>query len=477
MKIVLATPPQPEKGSYRAFYPQLGLLYLASYAEKNCRIRDLTVDYVEGSLFHIDGFLDRISRMNPDVIGLNIVSTNSSIAYKTINSLKEKLPNSLIVCGGPHPTACPIDVLQRSKTDVCIVGEGEITFQQLLEAYERNTSYSNIAGIAIRRNGQVVQTPIRPLIADLDSIPFPAWEKINIRNYQGYFLQKAWPDVHIMTSRGCPFNCTFCANAVWKLTKPWIRLRSPENVAKEVEYLVNKGVREIYDFSAEFNASEKWAIKVADKISDIQPGIPFKTLLRADKISERLASSLSKMGCWLASVGIESGNQEVLNGINKGISINQVIRGLNLLKKYDIKVHGFFMIFNVWEENGILRVETPEMCRKTLKFARQLVSAGLLDHLSWATNSPLPGAKLFDIAMKYNLLDKSIAFSDFDFEDMPMTLPGISPRDITRVKFEGMCLQVYSSFLHKGVNMKNRELLTRKVRTFIDYGLSYFLSR
>ncbi len=477
MKVVLTNPPHPEKGYYRAYYPSLGLLYLASYLEKHYAIGNLSVDYIEGSAYDPKGFLDRISRLNPDVIGLTFATSTSSMAYSMINLLKERLPNSLIVCGGPHVTALPADVLQRSKSDVCVIGEGEVTFLKLVEAYERKTLISNIDGIAVRQGRQVVQSSVRPLIADLDSIPFPAWEKINIRNYQGYMWQREWPDMCYMSTRGCPFNCVFCANPVWKVTKPWIRMRSPENIAKEVNYLANLGVKELYDYADEFNASEAWANKVAEKIANLHQDLIFKTQLRADRITEKLASSLSKMGCWMAHVGIESGNQEVMDGINKELSINQVVKGLKLLKKYDIKTLGFFMIFNVWEDNGLLKFETPQMCEKTLRFARQLLSAGLLDYISWSMATPVPGSKLYDLSLKYNLIDETKSYSDYVTEKMVMSLPGVSKRDMSKIKFEGMCLQLYNNVLHRNINMKDRQIVMQKIRTIADHGLNYLLSR
>lgn len=477
MKVVLTNPPQPKKGYYRAFYPSLGLLYLASYVETYSKLSNLDVIYLEGSAYDLDGFLNKISKIDPDIIGLSVSTLNSPVSYVTINTIKKEFRHVRVICGGPHPTAMPADVLEKSRADVCVIGEGEVTFLKLLEAYATKKTLSSVEGIAVRRNGKIMLTPSRNLIRDLDSIPFPAWKKIELKNYPGYMIKRAWPDVCCTSTRGCPYNCTFCSNPVWKHSKPWLRMRSPENVAKEVEFLVGRGVKEIYDYADEFNASLDWGTKVAEKISQLNSGVLFKLQLRADKINEELAKSLNKMGCWLAHVGIESGNQEVLDGINKKISLKQVVKGLRLLKKYDIKTQGFFMIFNAWEENGKLKFENPQMCEKTLKFARELISGGLLDNISWSIATPMPGSQLYDICLRHELIDENVSFSDFDSEKMVATLPGVTKRDVSKIKFKGMCLQLYCSMLHGNINWRDRSILTHKLRTFVDHGLKYLFSK
>jgi radical SAM superfamily enzyme YgiQ (UPF0313 family) len=477
MKVLLANPPKPKKSNIQTFYPSLGLLYLASYVETYSDINNLEIIYLEGNVYDQEQFIDRIIKINPDIVGLSIATVNSLVAYDTINRLKSELENVRVICGGPHVTAIPFDVLKKSKADVCVIGEGEVTFQKLLEAYEENKKQSDIGGIAFRKNGSMFLTPDRDLIKDLDSIPFPAWDKAHLKDYAGPQLRKAWPDVCMLSTRGCPYNCTFCSNPVWKHCKPWIRLRSPKNVAKEVSYLANLGAKEIYDFADEFNANLEWSVKVAEEISHVNEDIFFKVQLRADKITEELTSSLKKMGCWLAFVGIESGNQEVLDGVNKKIRLEQVVKGLRLLKKYNIKAHGYFMIFNVWEENGELKFENPKMCERTLRFARELISGGLLDNISWSIATPEPGSQLYDISLRHELIDENTYFSDMSGDKILMRLPGISRRDISWIKFKGMTLQLYCSIFHGDINWGNRSYLTQKVRTLVDYGLSSMFSR
>jgi radical SAM superfamily enzyme YgiQ (UPF0313 family) len=470
MKVVLTNPPRRKGQRYRAFYPSLGLLYLASYAETYTQIRNLEINYIEGSAYDLDEFVKIISKINPDVVGFTFTTPTSPYAYEAINYIKRIFPDILVVCGGPHATAMPFDVLKNSKTDICVIGEGEVTFLELLEAYAKHRKFHDINGIAFRKNDEIIITPSRSLISNLDSIPFPAWSKVDLKKYSGYLLKKSWPDACIMSTRGCPFNCVFCSNPVWKYNMPWFRMRSPENVVKEVEFLGSYGVKEIFDYADEFNADIKWAIKVAEAISKSKNDISFKLQLRADRITEKLVQAISKMNCWLAHVGIESGCQATLNGINKQISLQQVVKGLQLLKKYGIKTQGFFMILNVWEENGQLRFESPEMCRPTLKFVRKLISEELIDNLSWSITTPLPGSRLYDICLRHNLIDDHMDFSCFDTERLVMNLPGVRANDVAKIKFQGMFLQVYCSILHGNVNLRNGLILLDKIKTMLKYG-------
>ena len=477
MRVVLTNPPQSKHGHYRTFYPNLGLLYLASYVETYSKLKNLDVIYLEGGSYDLQGFMNEISRLSPDIIGLSVSTLNSSFSYETIDKIKEDLEHIFIACGGPHPTAMPAEVLEKSRADVCVVGEGEVTFTKLLEAYASNKSLSTIEGIAVRRGKSIILSPTRNLIKELDSVPFPAWHKIELKSYPGYFMKKAWPDVCMISTRGCPYNCTFCSNPVWKHNKPWIRFRSPENVAKEAEFLSNYGAKEIYDYADEFNANLEWATKAAKKIAELDLGVQFKVQLRADKITREFANSLRKMGCWLVHVGIESGNQEVLRGINKHISLAQVNKGLKLLKENGIKTYGFFMAFNIWEENGEVRYENYKMCEKTLKFAKRLIAQGLLDYISWSIATPWPGSQLYEISLRHNLIDENMSFSEFDTERIVTKLPDLKKADVSKIKFKGMCLQLYCTLLHGGLNLRDRSALLQKAKTFVEYGRMYLTSR
>ena len=152
----------------------------------------------------------------------------------------------------------------------------------------------------------------------------------------------------IIVSRRCPYNCTYCANPVWKANKPWYRVRSAENIVEEIELLYHMGIREITLRCDEFNINLAWSIEVCQKIRNLQhDDLYFQTVLRADKVTKELAKALKAINCWLVSLGIESGNQRTLDGYGKKITLEQIVNASKILKEEGIKITGFFMIYNV----------------------------------------------------------------------------------------------------------------------------------
>ena len=221
---------------------------------------------------------------------------------------------------------------------------------------------------------------IRPLLKDIDF--FPAWDLIDFENYD-VAVSKKKRMAYLLPIRGCPNYCTYCSNPVWKLEKPWIRQRSPKNIAEEINYLYGRGIREIYLRSDTFNVDIKWCLEVLGEIEKLNlKGMTFQCNLRADKLNDELAQKLHDVNVWLVHIGLESANDRVLKGIGKNASQADNVRTLELLKKYDIKVYGFLMLYNAWETNGKLEYETPEEVNNTLEFAKNCLRDNLIEYIS-----------------------------------------------------------------------------------------------
>jgi radical SAM superfamily enzyme YgiQ (UPF0313 family) len=248
-----------------------------------------------------------------------------------------------------------------------------------------------------------------------------------------------------ISSRGCPYQCIFCSNPVWNHSLPKLRLRSPKNILDEVELLVNEyRMKELYDQCDEFNANPMWAEKVCDEFIARDLGVNWKVQMRADKITEEFARKLVKSGCWLVTLGIESGNQETLNGVRKFVSLDQVIKSCQILKKHNIKVFGLFMAFNAWEEKGKLRYEGVKETKNTLKFAKSLIDKNLLDYISWSLTAPFPGSKLYEIGIKHKIIPQEVLDGREDWNNtwrLLLNLPGVSREDWESIKNEGSKLQ------------------------------------
>jgi len=462
-------------GGVDYLYPPLGLLYLASYLRD--KLSDVELKVTDGFLLGYPKTIEEVILFAPDILGVSFTTPAAAGAYKLINEIKPILPKTMIVCGGPHPTAMPEDVLLRSITDYVVRGEGETAFYNLIS----NNEPKLVQGVAYRDGERVIKTPVEPLITAIDEIPFPARDLIDMRKYPGYYITKRNPETDIISSRGCPYNCVFCSNPVWKLQKPWLRLRSPQNIVNELEALVKDyGIREYYDQCDEFNASKKWAISVCEELISRRLDITWKVQVRVDHLDEGLVSKMAEAGCWLVFIGIESGNQETLDGIRKRVTLEQVYEACRLFQKYGIKIFGLFMAFNVWEDSGQLMYEDLAKTTKTLNFAEKLVDEGLLNYLTWSLTTPYPASELYDIALRHKLIAQDLVGQWDKIEpiwNFTMRLPTVSEEDWMAIKSHGARLQAKCIIRGRRFNFSTMKLILQRGFSMIFLDLERLLKR
>jgi len=295
----------------------LGLAYLASVLEvegQRVKIIDCpTLNYDMRSLEkEVKGF-------KPDVVG--ITSTTSTIydAYKVAELIKEINSKAKVVIGGPHVSFTAKETLKECPfIDIVVRGEGEITTKELMLHLEKGLSLEEVKGISFRKNGKIVETEDRPFIKNLDKLPFPAYHLLPMDKYKVGKHRFA----NTITSRGCPFSCIFCSSSelcgrVW-------RARSPENVVEELKVL-----------KSEYDVSE---IEFLENLN-----LSWSASSRVNTITQRLADIMKKAGCHTIYLGIESGSQKILDLIQKGISVIQAEKAVQIVKRADINALGSFM--------------------------------------------------------------------------------------------------------------------------------------
>lgn len=456
MKVVLADPPKKERG-YNLTYPSLALTHLIGYAREHFEAGQHAFHYLEG-FCNIKEHLAVLKELKPDFYGTTVAAITSDLAYQTIKAVRREFPKLPIVCGGPHATALPEDIFARSVADLCVRGEGEVTFVELLDYFSgRGKQLSDINGLAVRgANGQVVLTPRRGFIKDLNSVPFPAWDLVKDFNaYSGMHFRKASPQSYVLCSRGCPFDCNFCSNPVWKESKPWVRLRQPDKIAQEIRWLYQLGVREIYLGADEFNVSEAWAEEVCDRIArlDCHKNLFFHIDARADKMTPRLAQKLAAINVWLAHLGIETGNQKTLEGIGKKVTLEQITEACRMMRSAGISVFGFIMLFHAWDDkHGKLCWETVEDVDRTIRFARNLFRQGLIQYCSWQVATPWPGSRLWTTALRHKLVADAKAYRGI--RTAAMNLPGVSESDVKRAVRRGVWLKTYYALRAGNLNWR-----------------------
>jgi radical SAM superfamily enzyme YgiQ (UPF0313 family) len=455
LKVILADPPfGPEsKGEAVTESPNLGILYIVGYAKQ--RLAQVEFTYLEPFL-SMDEHLAKVKQIQPDVYAISFTTPRRELSFETIAKVNELGLDMIMVAGGAHPTIDPQDVLKNTAIEICILGEGEETVTELLKRIQNKQSFVDVMGTINKsqNNG------IRPLLKDIDF--FPAWDIIDFKNYD-IAVSKKKRMAYLLPIRGCPNYCTYCSNPVWKLEKPWIRQRSPKNIADEIKYLYRRGIREIYLRSDTFNVDIKWCLEVCNEIEKLNlEGMTYQCNLRADKLNDELAARLHKINVWLVHIGLESANDRVLKGIGKNVTQADNSRTLKLLKKHHIKVYGFLMLYNAWETNGKLEYETPEEVNKTLEFAKNCLREDLIEYISWSITNPIVGSKLYEIANKYGIATHNVKIGNC------MHLPGISEQQMIEHVKQGMILQLLNGIQKGMITKKSYKRAAQKAAKILN---------
>ena len=390
MKIALIFPNYFRKNFFfvpGAFHLPLGLSMIAAVlrnAQHEVQVIDATAERLNIRMIE-----KRIYKFQPDVIGM---TTNVAFARKSMMTakwLKSKFKKVPIILGGPHATVEYETLLHEGCCDVVVVGEGERTILDLIDAIEKKKNYREVKGIAFfdASSNKIKLTDPQQSIENLDELPYPAWDLFpSPRKY--FFATRGSRFFPVMTSRGCPYGCINCTKNIhgYKL-----RYRSVQNIIGEIKYLHDKfGMNEIFIVDDNFNYNVARAEEICDEIGklDFKFLIKFTNGLRADKITPRLAWKLKQAGTYEIALGIESGNQEIVDKIGKKLDLHAVTRAISILKKLQIRVDGFFM-------TG-LPYETVHTFVETKKF---VLNSGL-DFVNFFKVVPFKGTKLYDIILE-----------------------------------------------------------------------------
>jgi radical SAM superfamily enzyme YgiQ (UPF0313 family) len=393
MKILLVQPHYKEiYGKFKSVaivYYSLGLAYIAAVLEKNghnVKIVDMPVENITE-----EKYIKILEEFQPSVVGISVLSSIAKYSYKLASITRKTLKNVCIVFGGVHPTIMPDEALMNGA-DVVVRGEGENTMLNLVNSIEKKSRLENILGISYWLSGRIRHNPDAPLIKDLDELPYPA-RHLYSGNY--YFIDaKRNPIDIMMTARGCPFRCNFCIR-VWGKACRW---RQPTKVVDEMEYLINeRGTREIHVLDDIFNLDLKRAKMICDEIIkrklDLTWALPSGIRLNANLIDEELAEKLHASGCWLVAMGIESGDQSILDITKKDLKLEEIKRAVKILKNAGIEELWGYFIIGLWGDN-----ETT--IQKTIDFACELD----IDVAKFSTLTPYPGSEVYDILEKNGIL-------------------------------------------------------------------------
>lgn len=388
MKILLINPPwQFLYGKFKPAakvgvnMPPLGLIYISGYAREN-GYKEIKIIDTEVSGYSIE----MVKEYNPDVIGISSVSPNFQAACNIADEIKKHLSVPVIL-GGVHVTVAPKESMEKCLSfDYAVIGEGEITFKELLDAIKNNTPVNDIKGIVYRENNSIFQTAPRELVKDLDILPFPARKLIEYTKYN-FSVPKSGiaPLTLMVTSRGCPYDCIFCASkTIWGRNT---RFRSADNVIAEIKEIAALGIKYIAFSDDTFTLKRDRVIDICNKLIKENLGITWQMMTRANLFDEELLILMKKAGLVRMSIGIESGDPEILRKIKKGVTLEEIEKAYKIAKKVGIETRGSIMIGHPFE--------TKESMMKTLKFARNL-SECMQMYINIST--PFPGTELYEMA-------------------------------------------------------------------------------
>ncbi|OGP60645.1 MAG: hypothetical protein A2V67_10470 [Deltaproteobacteria bacterium RBG_13_61_14] len=314
--------------SRMGFAQPLGLLYLVSVLRRDFP-GEFEIELVEQALedLNLDQMRARIQRFDPDLIGFSCLSVEADEMQRVAKVVKEVNPDCVTVLGGPHASVFFDYSLQDTNLDIAVLNEGEVTFPELLQALREDRPLDQVNGLAFRRNGQVVQTPPREQVPELDSIPLPAWDLIDFKRYAVQYSMNAFshspPWAVLFTSRACPYQCTYCHNVFGKK----VRYRSVENVMAEIELLTKTyGVRELHIVDDIFNLDLERAKRICDEIvaRGLKVKIAFPNGLRGDHMDRELIRKLKQAGCYTITYAVETASPRLQKLIKKNLNLDKV---------------------------------------------------------------------------------------------------------------------------------------------------------
>lgn len=466
MKIILADSHGPVMGKDQTS-ANLSLLYLGSYLKEKADFKvDLRyIPQAKSDTFH----LDLIEEFQPEIYAVSFTSFSALVTYELINKIKKRFPDVFIVCGGPHAIQASKEILEKSKSDICVIGEGEVTFFEIVtQLAEIDTKKPEINGISYVENGKYVRTATRSLIDDINTIPFPLRDLVNDDDFCGLTYSKARPNTEMVVTRGCPLRCVFCANPLFRLKNgPLYRARSPENIAQEADELYQMGYREIYIHSDELNVKLDWSIEVCKALAELgHKDLYFQCNMRVVPMSEELAYWMKQANFWLVRIGLETTSDRVLSGIKKKMSFAKTERACKMLTDQGIKVFAFTMMFNYWEEDGELQHETIAEVRKTIKDMYSLWRQGHINYTSWAFACPVHGSEFYDIALKHGMIDEN--YYPGDTWNTHEYLQGISKKEFNRVYAAARRQQALMALTSGNFEWRNYKGIARKAVTMIN---------
>ena len=434
MRITLINPPNVEfTGTFR---PPINIAGLATYVRDfghTPKIIDFEAIILKNSEIDPNKMANEIMESSPHVVGFSTITPRYPLIIHTARACKKFDPNVVIVLGGVHVTGEPKSVFHDSAIDYAIVGEGEEPLLDLLNALEAGQDVTAIPNLAYRKsNGEVVVNPNRQFIKEVDSLPFPAWDLLPLEKYKDEVMfYKNYMGIN--TARGCAWDCNFCAsNVVWKRR---VRMRSAENVVEEIKQLIEKhNINEFFFYDDTYTTNKQRVFEICNLIKQKHLKIRYYVSIRADTLTIDLANALKESGCILALLGVESGDEAILDKTGKGESKDEIRKACAVMKEVGLPFSNTFIIGHPGD--------THESIQATIDFAKELDS----DQVKFMIATPFPGTHLHRMAVEQGKI-----------------------KDVDPMKYDD-----YTCYQHVAVNLSDvtdEDLKTYQTKAYEEYDL------
>ena len=419
----------------------------------------------ETSLIHItkliskSDFIERIEKENPALIGFSISSPMFPFVRKYISWLVEAEVGVPIICGGIHPTIAPEECIKTEGIDIICRGEGEAPLTELCQRLENGDDIGDILNLWIKKDGSIIKNPLRPLLDDLDKLPFP---DRSIFNYQNLYCERKGMGAFLV-ARGCPYSCTYCCNHLTRKIygsegKP-IRFRSADNIISEVKQVLQEYPfikKLIFDDDILF-LKRTWAEEFAEKYSQ-EIGLPFICNARANLINPTIVNLLKKAGCYHVKFGLESGNKYISNKIlNRHLTNEQIKKAFAMCKKAGLITESFNMVGGPYE--------TPRAILDTIKLNAVIG----VDKMQVSIFQPYQGTKLGALCREQGFLMARDLEPDWYLCSI-LKLNTITPSQILMFRDYFKILVRYYQTIRK-IPGKTSNVVIKFSDKFLSYGL------
>lgn len=391
MKVLFVNPPQTAS-KYKfmgVIAPPLGIAYMAGVLQEN----NIDVEILDASAEDMD-FKDvekELLKRKPNLVALTALTPTIGRALETAQVVKETLPDSIVVMGGYHPTFNFIETLEDENVDIVIRGEGEYIMLNLVQALENQSSLHDVKGIVFedKNSKEIVVNPEAPLIQDLDELPFPALNLLPMKKYR--LLDMDTHMTTMITTRGCPMQCSFCSSAAMHGKK--IRERSVENIVDEIEYLkTNYDIDTIAFMDDTFTLKKRKVMAICDEILKRNIEIMWGCTSRVDTLDEKLLKKMKEAGCITIFIGVESADQQQLDNMCKNTTIAKIENAFKIAHKLKIRTIASVALG--------MPGDTKEIMNKTVKFVHKLKP----NYAIYSLATPYPGTKFYKEAFEKNLI-------------------------------------------------------------------------